>query len=133
MESDGVRIRAYLDSNSWSLHLAWQRNCWSNSERKVSGTSHCAESPTNLTATTTGTSASSSSAASIALQRVQVCSVSDEPVSNFKGFSLAHLQQATCNMSTSSHLTLFVALVLIAHSAGVQNINCPHRHCSRHL
>ena len=36
VESDGVSIRAYLDSNSWSLHLAGQRNCWGNSERKVS-------------------------------------------------------------------------------------------------
>ena len=46
VESDGVRIRAYLDSNSWSLHLAGQRNCWGNSERKVSETSHSAQSPT---------------------------------------------------------------------------------------
>ena len=31
VESDGVRIRAYLDSNSWSLHVAWHRGSRGNS------------------------------------------------------------------------------------------------------
>ena len=131
MESDGVRIRAYLDSNSWSLHLAGQRNCWGNSERKVSENISERRVPNQPDSNDHGhvcvillccfhSSAKSSSLlcfslTSLKFQRLFACSL------------------ATSNMSTSSHLTLFVALVLIAHSGGVQNINCPHRHCSRHL
>ena len=52
---------------------------------------------------------------------------------NSKAFRLLFCNKQHVICQHHHILTLFVALVLIAHTGGVQNINCPHRHCSRHL